>query len=68
MFQFSYLKDDQNEKVGIGHSQELLQEIEWEECDDVILGSHYFVGLREEGVDQFLLIVCDITVLSSLST
>ena len=41
-----YLKDDQNEKVGIGHSQELLQEIEWEECDDVILGSHYFVGLE----------------------
>ena len=46
MFQFSYLKDDQNEKVGIGHSEELLQEVEWEECDDVIFGSHYFVGLE----------------------
>ena len=48
MFQFSYLKDDQNEKVGIGHSEELLQEIEWEECDDVILGSHYFIGLERK--------------------
>ncbi len=34
--QISYLKYNQNKEVKVGHSQELLQEIEREECDDVV--------------------------------
>ena len=43
-----HLYDEQDEKVQVGDSQKLLQEIEGEERDDVVLGCCHNIVLKHK--------------------
>lgn len=41
-----YLYDEQEEEVAVGHSQELLKEVEGEECNDIVLRRRHHIVLN----------------------
>ena len=41
-----YLYDEQEEEVAVGHSQELLKEVEGEERNDIVLRSRHHIVLN----------------------
>ena len=50
-----YLQDDEDKKVCVGNPEELFKEVEREECDDVVLGSHHLIGLHWKQRDTWLI-------------
>lgn len=45
-----YLKDHEEEEVGVGEPSELLKEVEWEEGEDVVFGGLDGIVLKQRRV------------------
>lgn len=42
----THLQDEEEDEVGVGHPLELFEEVEWEECENVVFGGLDCIGLK----------------------